>query len=56
MDAGLVQLGDPSVLLAKPEYGYNTLPDGKSAYSFTCPSSCSEQYFQVCEVIGYSPL
>ncbi|CAM9519920.1 unnamed protein product [Sphacelaria rigidula] len=46
MDAGLLQLGDPSVVLGDPSRGFNVLPDGKSLYSFSCPSSCSEQYFE----------
>lgn len=50
MDAGLLQLGDPAVFLADPSLGFNELPDNKSLYSFSCPSSCIEQYFEVCIV------
>ena len=52
MHAGLLQLGDPSVALADPSLGYDVLPDGKSLYSFSCPSSCSEQYFEVCDGVA----
>ncbi|CAM9374178.1 unnamed protein product [Discosporangium mesarthrocarpum] len=41
-DAGVMQLGDPFVLLStEPEPG---LPMGKSMYSFSCPSSCTEEF------------
>lgn len=49
MNAGLLQLGDPSVVLADPSLGFKVLPDGKSLYSFSCPSSCTEQFFEVCD-------
>lgn len=39
---GVIQLGDPFVGLRD-----ESLPEGKSAYSFQCPSSCFEESFQV---------
>lgn len=42
IDAGVIELGDPFIAL----YG-QALEDGKSRYSFTCPSSCFETYFEV---------
>lgn len=42
MDMGIMQLADPYVgLMGMP------LPSGKSHFSFSCPSSCSEEYFEV---------
>ncbi|CAM9465936.1 unnamed protein product [Choristocarpus tenellus] len=38
-DAGTMQLGDPSVTLQGEE-----LPDGRSLYSFNCPSSCTQGF------------
>lgn len=41
MDAGVILLGDPFIQLDGEQ-----LPVGKSRYDFSCPSSCSEQYFE----------
>lgn len=38
----VMQLGDPFVFLE----GYS-LPDGKLSVSFTCPSVCTEVFFEV---------
>lgn len=54
MDAGLLQIGDPLVALGDPTYGLTMLPDGKSMYSFLCPSSCSDQHFKVSCVMNLS--
>lgn len=42
MNMGLVKLGDPQGAL-HPQ----PLPDGKSVYSFGCPGTCTETYFEV---------
>ena len=42
IDMGVIQLGDPFVLLDG-----TAVPDGKSSYSFQCPSSCFEEHFEV---------
>ena len=42
INMGVIQLGDPFV-----ELGGTALPEGKSSYSFQCPSSCFETYFEV---------
>ena len=39
---GVIQLGDPFLNLNGAR-----LPEGKSSFSFQCPSSCFEKYFQV---------
>lgn len=43
IDMGVIQLGDPVVSLEGVP-----LPEGKTSISFACPSSCTEQYFEVC--------
>lgn len=45
----VMKLGDPDVSL----YG-QPLPDGKTGISFTCPSSCTEENFEV--LIMYLPM
>ena len=42
MHMGVMQLGDPAVILEGV-----ALPEGKSSHSFHCPSSCSEEHFEV---------
>ena len=42
INMGVVQLGDPFVFLDGV-----ALPEGKSSYSFQCPSSCFEEHFEV---------
>lgn len=44
MDAGILQLGDPFLMLEDME-----IPDGKSKFAFECPQSCLEENFEVCE-------
>ncbi|CAM9392759.1 unnamed protein product, partial [Sphacelaria rigidula] len=46
IDAGLLQLGDPFISLGDASIEGSDLPDNKSLYSFSCPSSCFEQYFE----------
>lgn len=43
IDMGVIQLGDPSVLLSGVP-----LSEGKSTILFDCPSSCTEEVFEVC--------
>ncbi len=38
-----MKLGDPYIALEG-----QSLPDGKSGYSFLCPSSCTDENFEVC--------
>ncbi|CAM9660109.1 unnamed protein product, partial [Ectocarpus sp. 13 AM-2016] len=51
MNMGLVKLGDPQGAL-HPQ----PLPDGKSVYSFGCPGTCTETYFEEEEVTVFSHL
>ncbi|CAM9395306.1 unnamed protein product [Sphacelaria rigidula] len=44
IDAGLLQIGDPFLSLA--DSALSELPDNKSLYSFSCPSSCFEEFFE----------
>lgn len=46
IDMGVIQLGDPVVALRG-----TSVSEGRSSYSFQCPSSCFEQHFQVRQVI-----
>lgn len=46
INMGVIQLGDPFVQL-----GGERLPEGKSSFSFQCPSACFEEYFQVPEML-----
>ena len=45
INMGVLQLGDPFVALEGV-----AVPEGKSSHSFGCPSSCSEEYFEVGEL------
>ncbi|CBJ30300.1 conserved unknown protein [Ectocarpus siliculosus] len=48
---GVIKLGDPYVALES-----QTLPDGKSTFSFGCPSTCTETHFEEEEVTVFSHL
>ncbi|CAM9101397.1 unnamed protein product [Ectocarpus fasciculatus] len=51
MHMGLVKLGDPhGALHPQP------LPDGKSVYTFGCPGTCTDTYFEEEEVTVFSHL
>lgn len=43
MDMGVIELGDPLVRLTGMP-----LPLGRSSFSFSCPGSCTEEHFEVC--------
>lgn len=42
IEMGVMRLGDPFVAMVG-----TPIPDGKSTYSFDCPGSCTEEYFEV---------
>lgn len=46
MNMGLLELGDPFVAMEG-----TLVPEGKSSVSFSCPSSCTETYFEVGTII-----
>ncbi|CAM9885372.1 unnamed protein product, partial [Laminaria digitata] len=46
---GVIQLGDPFVYLEG-----EPVPEGKSSYTFQCPSSCFEEHFEIDTVTVFS--